>query len=386
MMARTMLVAGLVLVLGLITAESVGAQDIARLQSGVVKITAKPPSGIANVGTGFIVRLETNAAYIVTAAHVVAGDAQPRVEFFTKRNMPVTAEVLGLEGDDEVRGLALVVVRGSENLPRGLTVLPLAATASLKGGEDVIVIGFPRNAGPWALIKGNISSRQGRDIYFSPSVDSGHSGGPVFQGGKVVAVVGAGSQSVGRGVTVRSVQDYIEGFGIAAQDSTSTASTAPESSALPAAAAKLEPRHMTQDREITGKDGAPMVLIPAGEFWMGSPDGEGDNDEYPRHRVYLDAFYMDNFEVTVARYARFLGSANRSEPKYWEQVNIRKRGNLPVVGVDWYEADAYCRWAGKRLPTEAEWEKAARGTDERTIPGAMKRRQLVLLSSGILFQ
>ena len=89
----------------------------ARLQSGVVKITAKPPQGTTNIGTGFIVRLESNAAYIVTAAHVVAGDAHPKVEFFTKRNMPVTAEVLGLEGDDEVRGLALVVVRGHGKPP-----------------------------------------------------------------------------------------------------------------------------------------------------------------------------------------------------------------------------------------------------------------------------
>ena len=148
-MVRSALLVCLALVVGveLIHAQVIGAQDMARLQSGVVKITAKPPEGFPNVGTGFIVRLETNAAYIVTAAHVVAGDAHPKVEFFTKRNMPVMAEVLGLEGDDEVRGLALVVVRGTENLPKGITSLPLA-TASLSGGEDILVIGFPRNAGP----------------------------------------------------------------------------------------------------------------------------------------------------------------------------------------------------------------------------------------------
>ncbi|MBC7837018.1 MAG: trypsin-like peptidase domain-containing protein [Nitrospiraceae bacterium] len=282
-MVRSALIVCLTLLfgVGLIHAQAIGAQDIARLQSGVVKITAKPPEGFPNVGTGFIVRLETNAAYIVTAAHVVAGDAHPKVEFFTKRNMPVMAEVLGLEGDDEVRGLALVVVRGTENLPKGITSLPLA-TASLSGGEDILVIGFPRNAGPWALIKGNISSREGRDIHFSPSVDSGHSGGPVLRGGNVVAMVGSGRQSVGRGVTARSVQDYIEGFGIMSHERTSAASMATESSPPPAATATPEPGHMTQDREITGKDGAPMVLIPAGEFQMGSPDGEGDKDEHPR--------------------------------------------------------------------------------------------------------
>ena len=282
MMVWRALLGFLILMLGvdLFHAAGIRAEDVARLQSGVVKIIAKPPQGTTNVGTGFIVRLETNAAYIVTAAHVVAGDAHPKVEFFTKRNMPVTVEVLGLEGDDEVRGLALVVVRGMENLPKGIMALSLAATARLSGGEDILVIGFPRNAGPWALIKGNISSRQGRDIFFSPSVDSGHSGGPVFHSGKVVAVVDAGSQSVGRGVTVRSVQDYIEGFGIATQESTSSTSMAIESSPPPAATAKPEPRPMTQDRKITGKDGAPMVLIPVGQFWVGSPDGEGDKDEH----------------------------------------------------------------------------------------------------------
>ena len=324
MMVRSALLVCLTLLfgVGLFNAREIGAQDIARLQSGVVKITAKPLSGTTNIGTGFIVRLETNAAYIVTAAHVVAGDAHPKVEFFTKRNMPVTAEVLGLEGDDEVRGLALLVVRGQENLPTGLTALSLAATARLSGGEDILVIGFPRNAGPWALIKGNISSRQGRDIYFSPSVDSGHSGGPIFQSGKVVAMVGSGIQSVGRGVTVRSVQDYIEGFGITAQERTSSASAAAESSPPPAATDKLEPRQITQDREITGKDGAPMVLISAGEFWVGSPDGEGDKDEHPRHLAYLDAYYMDRVEVTVSRYAKFMQSTGRRAPEYWGQRAI----------------------------------------------------------------
>ncbi len=213
---------------GVLFPDGLWAEDIARLQAGVVKITAKPPSGTTSVGTGFIVRVDRDVAYIVTAAHVVAGDQRPQVEFFTKRNLPVTAEVLGLEGDDEVRGLALLVVREAENLPKGLTSLSLAGAARLTGGEDIVVVGFPRNAGPWAIVKGNISSRQGRDIYFSPSIESGHSGGPIFQGGKVVAVVSAGSQSVGRGVTIRSVLDYIDGFGITAKESLGVASPGQE--------------------------------------------------------------------------------------------------------------------------------------------------------------
>ena len=125
---------------------------------------------------------------------------------------------------------------------------------------------------------------------------------------------------------------------------------------------------MTQDREITGKDGAPMVLILGGEFWMGSPDGKGNEDEHPQHRVHLDAYYMDRFEVTVSRYAEFMQSAGWGAPDFWGQVNTGKHGHLPVVGVDWHEAEAYCRWAGKRLPTEAEWEKASRGQDGRAYP------------------
>lgn len=194
------------------------SQDVEHLKAGVVKITAKSSGGTPKVGTGFIVRLDQDAAYIVTAAHVVAGDPQPKVEFFTKRNLPVLTEVLGLEGDDEVRGLALLVVRGEENLPKGLRALPLAETRRFSGGEDIILIGFPRDAGSWAIVKGNISSRKGLDLYFSPAVGPGHSGGPIIQSGKVVGLVAVAGQSSGRGVMARSVQGYVEGFGITVED------------------------------------------------------------------------------------------------------------------------------------------------------------------------
>ena len=101
---------------------------------------------------------------------------------------------------------------------------------------------------------------------------------------------------------------------------------------------------------------------------MGSPDGEGDTDEHPRHQIYLDAFYIDKFEVTTSRYAKFFQETNRSKPDYWPVNVLGQHGNKPVVGVDWNDATAYCSWAGKRLPTEAEWEKSARGTDQRLYP------------------
>lgn len=111
-------------------------------------------------------------------------------------------------------------------------------------------------------------------------------------------------------------------------------------------------------KEITGKDGAPMVLIPDGEFSY----GEGEQS------VSLPDFHMDKYEVSVTRYSVFLKASGRKPPQYWDEINLDAYGNRPVVWVTWTDAEAYCRWAGKRLPTEQEWEKAARDGDRRKYP------------------
>ena len=110
----------------------------------------------------------------------------------------------------------------------------------------------------------------------------------------------------------------------------------------------------------------PMAVVPAGEFIMGSQGGPAD--EQPAHRVYVDAFFMDKYEVSVGQYAEFLKATSLEAPPDWDIMNQPQHQKRPVVNMDWADAATYCKWAGKRLPTEAEWEKAARGTDGRIYP------------------
>ena len=110
-----------------------------------------------------------------------------------------------------------------------------------------------------------------------------------------------------------------------------------------------------------------MVLIPDGYFIMGSDSGKAD--EAPAHEVYLNSFWMDRYEVTNQEFHRFLMEINLTTPRYWENgLYPNGQAFYPVVGVRWKDAQAYCEWAGKRLPTEAEWEKACRGTSGQIYP------------------
>lgn len=355
----------------LFVASSSLAQSNEELKKGVVKITAIEGQK-KKVGTGFIVKADSDAVHIVTAAHVVAGDSQPNVQFFTQQDVKIQATVKHAEGSDDPTALALLVLRGKGNIPTGLTAMSLATATRVSSGDDVMVLGHPRGAGDWAIIKGSIASREGRDLKVDANIDEGNSGGPIIHNGQVVGLIG-GAQRYGKGVTIGTVREYLEGHGVALEERlplSVTKSPPPPIGQPRQSTAKPESQSVTQAREIIGKDGAPMVLVPAGEFTMGSreDDKSADEDERPAHPVYLDAFYIDQHEVTTTLYSKFFLETRRATPTHWSEEVLKQHGRKPVVGVSWNDATAYCSWVGKRLPTEAEWEKAARGTDQRLYP------------------
>jgi len=132
-----------------------------------------------------------------------------------------------------------------------------------------------------------------------------------------------------------------------------------------------------------------MVYIPPGEFLMGSTledlEDMGDQDEFPQRSVWLDSYYIDVHEVTNAQYKLYVDSMGVEAPHLWEDDNYPFGWDgYPVVDVSWDDAVGYARFVGKRLPTEAEWEKAARGTDGRNFPWGEKFDRHLVEMDGLI--
>ena len=164
--------------------------DVGTLKKGVVKVTVKF-SNKQKVGTGFIAAKSKKHLYIVTASHVVEGEAEAphsiQVTFFTNQEEMFTAKIVKKEGGDP-RGLALLKVKG--DLPDDVQILSWDATTSVSGGEEIHLIGFPQVGGnAWAVTKGTLSGFDGPVLKFSGAVAEGNSGGPVLYQGLVIGVV-----------------------------------------------------------------------------------------------------------------------------------------------------------------------------------------------------
>jgi formylglycine-generating enzyme required for sulfatase activity len=144
--------------------------------------------------------------------------------------------------------------------------------------------------------------------------------------------------------------------------STPTITSTPETTNTPSASPTPTPG--IGSTWVRPADGMEMVYVPEGEFTMGSNDGPAN--EQPVHQVYLDAYWIDHTEVTNAMYAKCVADGKCTNPG--TSVRSSEYANHPVTGLKWEDAQSYCTWAEGRLPTEAEWEKAARGTDGRIYP------------------
>ena len=330
--------------------QSVMAQDLDSLKAGVVKITAKNPN---RIGTGVIVGIKGNTTYIATASHVIEGDPSPQV-FFYQDAHPHFATVKGMEGGHR-KGLAALVVEG--DLPSGIQPIAFDAETQFAGGEKATVIGFPRMVPiPWAVAEGTITGLVGPDLIFTGPVEEGNSGAPLLFGGRVIGLI----------------TDIVGSYKYA----------------KPSVIAQYELKNwQLVFTEKVRQVPAGMALIPEGTFQMGSPDGEGEKDEHPQHHVSVKAFYLDMHEVTNRQFQQFVQTSNyrtmaEQEGKAWvyssqeewkeiagaswqkpegeQSVFASGRELHPVVSISWENAKAYCVGVGKRLPTEAEWEYAAR--------------------------
>ncbi len=123
---------------------------------------------------------------------------------------------------------------------------------------------------------------------------------------------------------------------------------------------------LEKNQYINKKDNSAMVFIDAGEFIIG--DNNGSYNEKPEHKVYLDYYLIDVYEVTNAQFQKFVSDSGYQPNGPWKRGYQQLQDNHPVRFVTWQDASAYAKWAGKRLPTEAEWEKAAKGTKNNKYP------------------
>lgn len=208
-MRVALLVLGLAVML--VGPDHARAQSIDLLRQGVVKVVPQGGNQARTAATGFIVRAEARAIFIVTASHVIEGADRVGIEFFNERRL-YPARVLGMEGGDP-RGLATLIVE--EDVPADVRVLGINRDVDVRAGEAVTMIGFPASVGaPWAVTKGSIVGRRGKDIVFAGAVEEGNSGGPLIKDDQVVGLITQAQGQFAFATPSLIVQYALESWGV----------------------------------------------------------------------------------------------------------------------------------------------------------------------------
>ena len=321
MLART------ALALLLLLPAAAAAQEVDTALFAVVRISGTR-GGTPVRGSGFVVGLDRDQATIVTASHVIEGVWQLEVTFAAHldESFPAGA-VLGMDAGSP-NGLAAFQVRGA--LPAGVTTLSFEVESPPRVGEALFLLGFPQMSPVPRMTQRVLSARSGTLLLVDQGVGEGFSGGPVLQGGKVVGVVTEMDEQTTYAVTALAARKALEGWGVR------LGPAAPEMKACAPGEERTE-------------NGIVFVRICPGTFTMGSARNapRADPDETPAHQVTLSEFWIGKTEITNEQYHRF-----RSEHP--------GEASLPVTDVSWADAKAACEHFGGHLPTEAEWEYAAR--------------------------
>ncbi len=338
---------------------------------GVLPLHAAPYCTATWTGSGFVVN---ENGYLVTSNHVVKGTALVRV---CVKGVMYTANVVQIDAEHDLALIKIDLL--------GLTTLPLADGVGLKNGAELRLFGYPSAAPVGTEVKvaervftGTATINDQTVWQLDTPAPPGNRGGPATDlSGVVLGVVVAGdNQTTGMNciVPVQQVKSLLNAAGVSY--SALATGAAPNAQLLQRVAPAVPLIYGWQafypdlqgkapgDICINPKDMAEMVWVPAGEFLMGSGDEDKQafGDEKPQHHVKLDGYWIYKYQVTVGQWRRFLAA------RWHLDITPSPKDDYPVTDVSWYDANAYSKWAGAALPTEAEWEKAARGDDRRIYP------------------
>jgi TPR repeat protein len=300
-------VLAMTLIVGLIPWQA-SAQDEASLRGGVVKIMSVNLEGMRRTGTGFVVKAEGKDVYIVTAAHVVEGDPNPQVEFFTRQNTPVRAVV---RKQDQRYDLALLKVES----PQQPMILELETSTMPRVGDEVTTIGFPRTGGAWLVSRADLSGRDGVDLILSGgAIDEGNSGGPVIKGGKVIGVVHELKEKFAKAMPASVVVGTLEGWDVAMAADVTKPASEDAKGAADAQTGSIDYSNFAQVKKAAER-GDPKAMDVLGDMYA---QGQGVQENFAQaarwYRRSADAGYSGAFAgMGILTLVKAMGLASDDE-------------------------------------------------------------------------